>query len=203
MGKLLTFLCVVLFTVSATASGRTEVNNNGEVRVVTDDSEVWRNITEQEAAAIARPGEEIPTDLRLSGNERDGFFHIIPVSQYTKVVVFADNRIQVLEKTGEVRGERKFAVYVTFCLISVLLMLISNTVMWRARKDSVAAAVAAVAVAAAAVAAAAVAVAVVAVAVAVVAAVAAAAVAADTSNKKLYLACAVIYYVAMAVALFI
>lgn len=203
MGKFFAFACLALLAVSATASERTEVNGRGEVRVVNTDVEVWRDLTKEEVFAVASPGKEIPADIKVSTSERDGFFHNISISKYTKVVVFADNRIQTLEKTGEIRGERTLAIYVIFCLISVFFMLISNIVKWLARKD-VFAAVAAAAVAVVFAAVAAVVFATVAAAVFTVVAVAAALVAiTDARDKRPYAVCAAVYYAAMAVALFI
>jgi len=207
-------LVVVLFCFVApvvVAEERVEVNDRGEVRVFEDARETWRNLTEEEKTAYQNPGTEVPVKMVRKEAERVDFFHYVPIEKYEQVIVFSEGKLNTIEKTGERRGEEKFACYVLLLLVSALFMVISNIAMKKSVNSDAFVAVVAAAFCfafAAAVIAALAAAAVIAALAAVIAVLAAAAlvvaaVASDVKSRKIYIVCAALYYVAVVVAMVI
>ncbi len=89
-------------------------------------SDSWRFPTAVEQKALDNPGIEFPVDISISGLVRDGFFHRIKLERYSEVVLYEDNKIQKLEKTGEREGEKVFIFRVVLLLAGMVIMALFN-----------------------------------------------------------------------------
>ena len=207
----LMFLVVLMLLVSglALAEEVLMVNELGEVKLVKKPEQL-RPLNEAERMAMENPGQEVPVNFSIDSYKRIDFWHVVPIKEYTEVLVFKNNKLQAISKIGVIEGQPEVAYYIIFCLVVIGLMLISNMFMAICKNISdetaVAAAVAAAATATVAfVVATTTAFAATATA-AVVAAVAAAAVAfviLTNDNVKAYWIFSSIFYILMGLALFI
>ena len=129
MKQLIRSVVFVLFVFSFFASAlaqRLEVNKYGEVRVAQNAK--WRALTPAEKKAYDNPGREIPTGDYSLMVERLDFFHIKADTQYNKVVVFADGKLQTKDRQVVIQGNIEFSWHVVLLLMSIVFMVISNIV---------------------------------------------------------------------------
>ena len=127
MKKLFLFLCAGLFfSVSAVfAEQKMMVNEDKEVWI---NHVQWEVASEAEAQAYQHPGVEVPASFRTGQPKRTGFFHYIPVQEYSEVIVWNGEKFQTIKKAGKEYGEPKLAWHIILLLAAVIFMVISNIV---------------------------------------------------------------------------
>lgn len=124
---LLIVALMLLASISANAEKVLMKDQNGTVKEM-EPPAIWTQLTAEETSARTNPGKEIPAGPCLSVScRRVDFFHIVKIRQYGKVIVFNNNRLQTIDKKVDIEDESEiFCFLVVFCLIGVCCMVFSN-----------------------------------------------------------------------------
>ena len=122
----LIFLCGGLFfSASAVfAEQKMMVNEDGEAWLT--DYHQWEVASEAEMRAYRHPGVEVPVEFRDGKPKKAGFFHYIPVQEYSEVIVWNGEKFQTVEKVGEEYGESVLAWHIIFLLVAMIFMVMLN-----------------------------------------------------------------------------
>jgi hypothetical protein len=131
----LMFVFVFVFASAIFAGERMQINERGEIR-----NSFWRDLTAVEQAAVNNPGQEVPVDLQATGWERTDFFHAVPISSYTRVVVYENGILATRDKAGETRGQKELYNHRFWIILAIAMMVVSNLmIIWQGLKDAAAA----------------------------------------------------------------
>ena len=111
------------------------VNGVGEVSIVEKPKDS-RFLSQEEMMAFANPGQEIPINSHTIGYRKADFWHLMTIKEYSEVLVFADGKIQTIPKTGTIDGQLIVAIYMVFCLVTIVLMAMSDLFMVGSKSDT-------------------------------------------------------------------
>lgn len=92
-----------------------------------------RDLTAMEMEAVNSPGQEFLINGKVRFLNRVSFFYQVPVIEYSEVIVYKKeiHKVQTIPKTTTVEGEKTLAIYIVFILIGFGLMICSNLAMLR------------------------------------------------------------------------
>lgn len=122
MKKLLVIvLFFIIFSVPVITDAKMMKDKEGNV-VETDDSLVELSIWERKA--VANEGVEVPIISSVK-YKRTSLFYYTPIEEYNEVVVY-DGGFITIEKSGEIPGEEKIAVFVVVLIVASIFLAISN-----------------------------------------------------------------------------
>lgn len=122
---LLTLIIVSFLAInSVKAEGElVEINKTSKEVRVTEQTQ-WRVLNNIERLAYENPGVEQPIFLAPVKLKRSGFLHYIPTKEYKQAIVFRNNKIETINKTGKDVGEEKLSFYIILLLGSIIILFV-------------------------------------------------------------------------------
>jgi len=123
------FALVLVVSVSATSIAEQipMINGSGEV-VLMDQPENWYPLTNEQKMAMDNPGQEVPVGDYNTTYEKIDFWHVAKVKTYHEVAVYNNGKIQTIAKDVVEKSNPQLSLYKVFCLISILCMVVFNTI---------------------------------------------------------------------------
>jgi len=101
------------------------IDESGNIEII-EKTSIQHELTPQEKQAYQNPGTEVPIISSAVKYEKEDFFYLQPYFEYTEVMVYQDGKIETISKSGRVEKERMIAFYVFFSFIAIALMVLSN-----------------------------------------------------------------------------